>query len=168
MAGVIDRIKVIRFDPRPLPGWAEGLVIGLSMLLIAGILVAGYQLQAASPAELEDLADRATGKEIAGVLLGLLACFALLIDVCVICLLKPQKVPGSQGSAGRLARAEDRQIKREVAWMLSDKRKAWEREREDWKMEQTAKIYRQVMDQHERGILRPDFGDEPGRDDLAS
>lgn len=150
-----------------LPNWLHRSLLLGYLALHLGLTVFWFVKVSGS----EDAARQArefTGLEFT-VLTTTVAFLVGLVVALGYLLFRAKRAHAKDSLASRAARRARLHIL-EAEWVLRCEadNQAWEREREDWKMEQTAKIYRQVMDQHSRGILRPGFRDEPGRDDLAS
>ncbi|MGW4040915.1 hypothetical protein ACWEIM_32345 [Streptomyces sp. NPDC004778] len=70
---------------------------------------------------------------------------------------------GDNHSMSAAIKFHQRRVEREMRVQFDAEKKAWEEEREEWKLQQTGRLYRQVMDQKSRGVLR----DNPEPDDLA-
>lgn len=106
------------------------------------------------------VAEEITGQQMAslGALLSaLIGCVLFLATRLVLAWFAP---PGDERLIGALVRQRLRHLEREWEATRKAERKVWEQEREDWKLEQTARLYRQVMDQKFRGLLQDDSGDE--------
>lgn len=145
------------------PNWLHRSLLLAYLVLYLGLFVSVF----VTASESERFAQEA--KEMTALQLATLhTTVSFLLGLVVILayqLFRTKRAHAKDPQAGRAARRARLHIL-EAEWALRCEadNQAWEREREEWKLEQTQRIYSQVMDQYKRGKL--DYG--PDEEDLAS